>query len=147
MDHAGLLFSWQANNTKKSKFNDFYDNDDDLIDETVKINKKLKKNTVENYDTLNSKWLEINKELVTLKARLATIGLEPGVKPEIPDGVTDSLDLFYATMNQKKFGLRMNEKVEKSKLRIQIKELEREQTRIEKLIKIAKPADIILNKS
>lgn len=107
----------------------------------------MKKNTVENYDTLNSKWLEVNKELGTLKARLATIGLEPGVTPEIPEGLTDSLDLFYATMNQKKYGLRMNEKVEKSKLRMQIKELEREQTRIEKLIQIAKPADIVLKKS
>ncbi|OTF69828.1 coiled-coil protein, partial [Euroglyphus maynei] len=150
LDQASLLFAWQRKDSAREKARkEFYDDDDDddLLDETVKSkNKKLKKDTekVENYDSLNAKWKEINTELCQLKVRLATIGLEPGVTPEIPENLTDSLDVFMNSLNQKKFGLSMNEKIEKSNLRIKIKQLEQEQTKIEKLIQLAKPVEIII---
>lgn len=150
LDQASLLFAWQRKDSAREKARKkFYDDDDDddLLDETIKSkNKKLKKDTekVENYDSLNAKWKEINTELCQLKIRLATIGLEPGVTPEIPENLTDSLDVFMNSLNQKKYGLTMNEKIEKSNLKMKIKQLEQEQTKIEKLIQLAKPTEIIM---
>lgn len=145
LDQAQLLFPWQKQNAKKVSRKELYDNDDsDLIDETVKKKPKKGHDTeVDNYETLNVKWKTVNDELCKLKVRLSTIGLEPGTKPEnLPTEVTDSLDVYLAEMNKKKFGLTLNEKIEKSNLRMQIKQLEREQSRLEKLIQIAKPSEV-----
>ncbi|XP_017485251.1 PREDICTED: kanadaptin-like [Rhagoletis zephyria] len=149
LDHAQLLFPWQKQNAKSSRKSDLYDNEDgfDLIDETVGSSKKKQKKsheteTIDNYETLNAKWKTKNEELCKLKVRLATIGLEPGTKPEVSTDITDSLDAYLAEMNKKKFGLSLNEKIEKSNLRIQIKQLEMEQSNLEKLIKIAKPPEV-----
>ncbi|KAF7495685.1 Kanadaptin [Sarcoptes scabiei] len=135
LDQACLLFSWQKkdNAAEKARKEYYDDDDDDLIDETINIRKKMKKNssTVVNYESLNLKWQEISEQIRQLKIRLATLGLPPDVTPELPDDMTDSLDIFYATMNQKKYGLTMNEKIEKSNLKMQIKQLEEEQIRIE----------------
>lgn len=145
LDQAQLLFPWQKQNSKKVLRKELYDNDDsDLIDETVKKKQKKGHDTeVDNYETLNVKWKTVNDELCKLKVRLSTIGLEPGTKPEnLPTEVTDSLDVYLAEMNKKKFGLTLNEKIEKSNFRMQIKQLEREQSRLEKLIQIAKPSEV-----
>lgn len=150
LDHAQLLFPWQKQNAKKSRKSDLYDNEDgfDLIDETIGVSgkKKQKKShdteTIDNYETLNAKWKTVNEELCKLKVRLATIGLEPGTKPEVSSDLTDSLDAYLAEMNKKKFGLTLNEKIEKSNLRMQIKQLEEEQSKIERLIQIAKPPEV-----
>lgn len=156
LDHAQLLFPWQKQNAKKgSRKSDLYDNEDgfDLIDETVGSSgkKKQKKShdteTIDNYETLNAKWKTVNEELCKLKVRLATIGLEPGTKPEVSSDLTDSLDAYLAEMNKKKFGLTLNEKIEKSNLRMQIKQLEEEQSKIERLIQIAKPAEVKISSS
>lgn len=143
LDQTLLLFPWQKQNAAKKSNNLYGDNDDDdLIDETVKTTKKLKKDYIENFESLNIRWKDINEELRGLKVKLATIGLEDGVKPELSDNLTDSLDIYLASMNQNKYGLTLNQKIEKSNLRIKIKQLEDEQLRIEKLMNLAKPVDI-----
>lgn len=144
------MFPWQKQSISKKSHHDRDDDDDDgidgMIDETKNFTKKHKKlckknETIINYETLNDKWKVINEELCKLKVRLATIGLEPGVTPEgIPSDATDSLDAYMEVVNKKKFGLTLNEKIEKSNIRNQIKQLEKEQTNLEKLIHIAKPA-------
>ena len=148
LDQAQILFPWQKQNAKRDVHKELYDEDDDLIDETIKLNnKKFKKNSdseVDNYETLNAKWKTINDELCQLKVKLATIGLEPGVKPEVSSDLTDSLDEYLASMNGRKFGLTLNEKIEKSNIRMKIKYLEQQQRKIEKLIQIAKPSEVKL---
>nr|XP_027203257.1 kanadaptin-like [Dermatophagoides pteronyssinus] len=152
LDQANLLFAWQRKDSAREKARkEFYNNDDDddLLDETIKpATKKLRKDSegkIETYDSLNLKWKEINQELCQLKVRLAHIGLEPGVTPEISqDLIGDSLDIYMNSLNQKKYGLSMNEKIEKSNLKIKIKQLETEQSKIEKLIQLARPAEIVM---
>lgn len=118
-----------------------------MIDETVKGKRKkpdkeeTKKaqNVIDTYETLNEKWKVLNDELRQLKVKLATIGLPADVTPVVSGDAIDSLDLYLSTMNQAKYGLNLNQKIEKSNLRMQIKKLDTEQLRLEKLIELAKP--------
>lgn len=136
MDQAQLLFPWQKQKAKSKSRNEFYDEEeDDFLDETV--NKKRRKLTqtssVENYESLKEKWSKVNQELLETRIRLADIGRPDPMSMDM----NDSSDQYLA-VNNKKYGLTMTDKVNKSKLKMVIKHLEQEQTRIEQLMNIAK---------
>ena len=123
------------------------DSDTDMIDETGNLqNKKIRRDSessdnsnVDNYETLNKKWSQINEELCKLRVKLANIGLKPHERSDLTQESGDSLDDFMATINRQKYGLSMNDKIEKSNLRLKINLLIKEQQKLEKLIKLAKP--------
>lgn len=136
MDQAQLLFPWQKQKAKSKSRNEFYDEEeDDFLDETV--NKKRRKLTqtssVENYESLKEKWSKVNQELLETRIRLADIGRPDPMSMDMNDSSEQ-----YLALNNKKYGLTMTDKVNKSKLKMVIKHLEQEQTRIEQLMNIAK---------
>jgi len=149
LDRAELLFPWQQQKARllRRKQEEDMDSDSDMIDETVKIPKKRSKrdsestsdNTVDNYETLNTKWTQMNEELCQLRIKLAKIGAQNDIKPDFSQEFDDELDNFMASIGKQKYGLSMSDKIEKSNIKMKITQLEKEQQKLEKLIKLAKP--------
>lgn len=153
LDRAQLLFPWQQQQSRleRRKRNEDSDSDDDLIDETGSREKKKAKRealrkqeegeqkSVDNFESLTEKWNSVQMELAGTKARLAMLTVGSSNSKQSSD-LDDDLDSYMKNINSRQFGLSINDKIEKSKIRIKIKELEKEQFRIEKLIKLAKPS-------
>ena len=115
-----------------------------------------------NFDNLNERWKEISQELQKLKVKAAKLTLasksQPSIikksevgdekneeekKPDTEEENVDALDAFMddiKSSDQKPMKTSINIKIEQSKLRMTIADLEKEQARVERLIKIAKPS-------
>ncbi|CAG2170124.1 unnamed protein product [Oppiella nova] len=152
LDRAELLFPWQQQEAKELRRKQEEDMDfevDDMIDETVKIShKRVKRDSesgdsaakVDNFETLNKKWLEMNEELCQLRVKMANIGAQSEQRPDVSQESGDSLDDYMAVVNRQKYGLTISDKIEKSKIKMKINLLVKEQQKLEKLIKLAKPS-------
>ncbi|CAG2110053.1 unnamed protein product [Medioppia subpectinata] len=153
LDKAKLLFPWQQQEALelRRKHNEDMDFEvDDMIDETVKIShKRLKRSSesddsgakADTFESLNQKWSEMNDELRQLRIKMANIGAKGDVqRPNPAQESGDSLDDYMAAIERPKYGLTMNDKIEKSKVKMKINLLEKEQQKVEKLIKLAKPS-------
>lgn len=154
LDQVGILFPWQStqDTKRKSKANRGEDDDDDcdMIDETgeseLKQAKKqaARQNRAETLDSLNAKWTETCEQLQKLKSKLVRISMHDPGRPETMPSSGAELDALESYMssiqNQDGNTSRMANKIEKSKLKMQISQLTKEQARLERLIKIAKPS-------
>ncbi|XP_053210012.1 LOW QUALITY PROTEIN: kanadaptin-like [Panonychus citri] len=167
LDRAELLFPWQRQKDLKRKKKDSSDSEDEVMDETDQYkNKKAKKlaaksgiQEILNFDKLNERWKEISQELQKLKVKAATLTIatksqsirksteneknEEDKKPEGDEENVDALDAFMEDINssdEKPMKTSLNVKIEQSKLRMTIADLEKEQAKVERLIKIAKPS-------
>ena len=144
------MFPWQQKtHTSRRKLDEDVDSDSELIDETVKVSNKRIRNdsqtndnsNVENFETLNKKWSDINEELRKLRVKLANISAPAESKPSYAGQDSgDSLEDFMASIGHKKYGLSISDKIEKSNIKMKINLLVKEQQKLEKLIKIAKPS-------
>ena len=160
LDKAELLFPWQRQKDIKRKKTDSSDSEDEVMDETdqykLKRAKKLAaKNKVQeilNFDSLNEKWKEISQELQKMKAKLATLSLSSKAtansksesdKKQVEEETADALDEFMKDIDKKDEKSSLNVKIEQSKLRLRITDLEKEQQRVERLLKIAKPSFVL----
>ncbi|RWS02463.1 hypothetical protein B4U79_04635 [Dinothrombium tinctorium] len=155
LDKAELLFPWQAQKNNLKRKEKESDSEDDLLDETEEGQKKrLRKEsknetvTAETFETLSEKWKKISVELRALKAKLASMTVAK--KCEIQKDKTDvdnadSLDSFMKTLDNDESRRKenvfssINSKIQKSKLRMKISGIEKEQKRVERLMKLAKP--------
>ena len=170
LDKAELLFPWQRQKDFKRKKKDSSDSEDEVMDETDQYkHKKAKKlaaksgiKEILNFDNLNERWKEISQELQKLKVKAAKLTLasksQPSIikksevgddkneeekKPDTEEENVDALDAFMddiKSSDQKPMKTSINIKIEQSKLRMTIADLEKEQARVERLIKIAKPS-------
>ncbi len=144
------MFPWQQQKARllRRKQEEDMDSDNDMIDETVKISKKRTKrdsesnsdDTVDNYETLNQKWSQMNEELRQLRIKLAKIGAQNDSQQDVGQEFDDSLDNYMASIGKQKYGLSISDKIEKSNIKMKITQLEKEQQKVEKLIKLAKPS-------
>lgn len=161
LDKAELLFPWQQQqNKEKRKQMDSDDSDEDLLDETGQVEaKKAKREAIkslnkekpvaETFESLNERWKKISNELQSIKAKMVLMN-KPDERKNDAVGISqdtsqDSLEKFMSdikTDQQKKDLLysSIQSKIQKSKLKIKVSELEKEQKRVERLIKIAKPS-------
>lgn len=118
-------------------------------------------NKVNTYESLLARWRAVNMSILQLKAKLVKLDLSvtkqklpgpPGGKESVrgdnrdnnaSDGdsedETDPLDEFMSNL-ETKTALSMDDKIEKSRLRTQIATQEREQSRLARMIELAKPA-------
>lgn len=117
------------------------------IKKAKKNAKKLKEKDnkeVHNFETLNAQWKQLSCELQKLKVKLAATNLKSAQinEDKQPDIESDSLDTFMKNVDSDKESMSssLDVKINKSKLRVKISELEKEQRRLERLIKIAKPS-------
>ncbi|XP_074599639.1 kanadaptin [Brevipalpus obovatus] len=151
LDKAELLFPWQRSKDSRKRGDDSSDSDGDLIDETDQYKRKkamkdaIKKgSSAENFESLNEKWAEISKELMSLKVKLANMGVQAKKVPNKDDDSDkgDALDTFMKEIVESNCTTKtpLEIKVQKSKMRLQIASLELEQRKIEKLMDIAKPS-------
>jgi hypothetical protein len=151
LDHIGILFPWQASqgSKRKAKAKDDDDLDCDMIDETGESEVKRAKreaaryNRAETLDSLNCKWTETCQQLQKMKAKLVQIGVT-NVDSKLNDSATtdsDDLDSYMSSLHSHETtASQLSKKIEKSKLKMQILQLSKEQTRLERLIKIARPS-------
>ena len=111
LDRAQLLYPWQQRQkaeaerkNRKHGFGDDDDGDDDgeMIDEVSKRKKKklIDVNVAETHESLQEKWKNVGEQLAKLKIQLASIGLESGVTPEIPDDVKNAIDKDFGMLSQ-----------------------------------------------
>lgn len=109
-----------------------------------KLNQRSKPKCAETIDSLKEKWDAISIELRQAKARLAEITTQsqPTVR-EVQDDDEDALDSFMNSLASSSGKEDMKSKIEKTKLKKKIADLEKEQCGVEKLMSIAKP-DFVL---
>lgn len=144
LDAFKLLFPWQSDSNRKRKLFSREDDEDEVLDETTKgmvqEESGLKKNA-DTYDSLLEKWTDCNQKLLSVKAQLAFMSYkEPSSQSnqtETESVEKDSLDSFMSDLKDNKDSLKT--KIEKSRLKLQIKEWEKKQQVYELLIKTAKP--------
>lgn len=159
LDSANILYPWQQTKDPDGKLkrkqlaeSQFEDDCeyDDTAETQVKQARKMQKredghsNKVDTYDSLMTKWRTIMMSLSKAKAQLVTIDLsvKASEKKNAPDSHLedeDPLDTYMNTLSQKP-KLSINDKIQKSKLKNQISQLEKEKAGLERLIELAKPA-------
>lgn len=153
LDRAERLFPWQhQNNRKRNKDKIEEEDEEDLYDETEQskakkarklIDQKLKEKQVdaETYESLKIKYDDWSKEREEIEERLKSIS-QPQIKPQNEENqFEDPLDEFMQTQIEDT-SKRMDVKIEKSKLKMKIKELEKKLLHCEKLMVIARPTHI-----
>lgn len=153
LDLAERLFPWQQQEkVKRRKRRISDDEDDDILDETQEFReKKLKKSMrdqkdqkrTETFESLLEKWTDAKQILISLKTKLESMGsgkLNVIEKQEPNKDDLDSLDTFMSTISSADGKESTDVKIEKSKIRLQIKDLEKKQRLYENLMKIAKPS-------
>jgi pSer/pThr/pTyr-binding forkhead associated (FHA) protein len=146
LDSFKLLFPWQTEKTRKRKLPFLDKEDDEVLDETIDKKKrqtKQPKKEAETYESLCEKWTESNRTLVSLKGQLASLShKEPGKEKLEEESVDrDSLDSFMTTLKDSKNTQKM--RIEQSRLKLQIKEMEKQLKVYELLMKAAKPNVIL----
>ena len=82
----------------------------------------------------------MNEELRQMRVKMANIGAQNQRLGDDQESSADPLDSYMANIGRKKYGLSMSDKIEKSKIRMKISVLEKDQKKLEKLIKLAKPS-------
>lgn len=154
LDRAERLFPWQhQNNRKRNKDKIEEEDEEDLYDETEQskakkakklIDQKLKEKQVgaETYESLKIKYDDWSEERTKLEERLKSIG-QPQIKCPNEGSELDPLDEFMNNQIEDP-SKRMDVKIEKSKLKMKIKELEKKLLHCEKLMVIARPTHIPL---
>ncbi|RWS30467.1 kanadaptin-like protein [Leptotrombidium deliense] len=150
LDKANILFPWQAQkrSTTSAKDSDF---EDEVIDETGDTEKKRSRKetkTINTYESLMEQWNTISSELQSLKAKLVTMNVNQAPRTTnasctSEDATTDVLDSYMNTLQSVPYNI--NSKIEKSKLKMKISELEKRQKRTERLLKISKPNKCLEN--
>lgn len=145
----------------------------DLSDSSRRLNEnKSKAPKVNTYESLLSKWNELNMSILQLKAKLVKLDLSitqhaqsqntgnssaksvssssksRSSECEVGDDDIDEIDPLdeYMSSLETKSKLSMDEKIEKSRLKTQIAAYEREQSEVSRLLALAKPK-FDLNKS
>lgn len=139
LDECDLLKSWQQDHVvndleRKRRIDEANKEDDIELDNTrleISNEPKRKRNTLE---SLKTKWSQLNITILGLKAKLVKLDLSVSKKNDDNNGGTESdeedpLDAFMSNLD-KKTGLTLNDKIEKSRLKSQISTLEREQEEI-----------------
>eukprot|EP00058_Branchiostoma_floridae_P004625 XP_002590113.1 hypothetical protein BRAFLDRAFT_83391 [Branchiostoma floridae] len=129
--------------TRNWEENDYYDSDEDTFtDRTGDVEKKrirrMKKagkdeNITHTYDSLSAQHEEVVQELRATEEKLAAARRKSDSE--------ESEDPLEAFMSNMAAGSGLT-KVEVSKLRLRLFELRREEQRLERLMKVAKPADL-----
>ena len=137
LDKAKRLFPWQRTNDSSAKRQlEEDEEDEEVLDETVHTKKTKPTNIVHTFDSLTNDWNEVSSQVIALKAKLA--GMTTEKKQAVAESSeVDTLDQFMNTVSDEKESL--ESKILKSKLRLQIKQLEKEQEKISKLLKAATP--------
>lgn len=109
------------------------------------------RSNVNTYDSLMAQWSAVNMSILQLKAKLVKLDLsvtKANAKPvkksqgdtyDEEDSEIDPLDQFMSNL-ETKTALSMDEKIEKSRLKLQIATQEKEQSKLAKMIELAKPA-------
>jgi len=168
LDSCQLLYSWQSaaisskeSAEKKQRLAEANREDDIELDRTNSKrhcdsssggNQKATLNKINTYETLMTKWNDLNMSILQLKAKLVKLDLrvtkgnqesleaEKGIDScdGSSDKEVDPLDEFMSTLENKTM-LTMDEKIEKSRIKTQIASHEREQSEISRLIELAKP--------
>lgn len=156
LDRAERLYPWQHQNNRKRNRNKIEEEEEeDLYDETEQktvkkakklLEQKLKEKQIgaETYESLKLKCEDWSKELCQVEERLQAMSkMKLQSARQEPDDVLDPLDRFMETqlVDDSK---RMDVKIEKSKLKMKMKELEKQISRCEKLMVIARPTHIPL---
>ncbi|KAI1287480.1 Kanadaptin [Halotydeus destructor] len=147
LDKAEELFPWQQQKqAKKRRRHDSDEDAEDVEDETDEakakkarkelLKAKVKASTVATFETLREKWDTISKELQSVKAQLANMSTK--VKPTISQPAEDDLDNFMMTLSATSKDS-LQTKIEKSKLHTKIKNLEKDQLQVERLLKLSQP--------
>ena len=147
LDAFKLLYPWQSEKTRKRKVTSADKTEEDVLDETSETRQSIKEmksanKTPETYESLLQKWTECTQKLSSCKASLASFAtkIKPAVEAETESEEKDSLDSFM--MGMKSSGNEKSDrdvKIQQSKLKLQIKELEKKQRVYELLMKAAKP--------
>lgn len=143
LDAFKQLFPWQKESRKKRSKGDEDDDDDDVLDETEHSNKeKTTSSTPETYDSLMEKWKDCSIKLSSCKAELASLtsNKKPSQNDETPE--EDSLDSYMTNLASSSGRNKTEEKIAVSKIRLQIKELEKKQRVLELLMKAARPTNL-----
>ncbi|XP_071834329.1 kanadaptin-like isoform X1 [Apostichopus japonicus] len=149
LDAHGVLRQAVHESKQKKKKNwaddDFYDSDDDsYLDRTGIIEKKrtkrmikagVIKQEVDTYDSLLVKLSNVDEELKTTQTELDTLKQDQSTGSE-----EDTLDAF---INQLKSGKTVD-KTKRAKMKLRVIELKKEQTRLQRLIKLVQPASVTL---
>lgn len=138
LDKSKRLFPWQRTNDATAKRpHEEDEEEEEVLDETVKAKKTKSTNVVHTFDSLTNDWNTISAQVITLKAKLA--GMTSGKKQDAAESSdADSLDQFMNTVSDEKEST--ESKIHKSKLRLEIKQLEKEQEKISRLLKAATPS-------
>lgn len=155
LDRAELLFPWQVQNSaanRRRKAREEDEDDADMIDETrelkaasrsIKIDSKSGVQTVE---TLEAKYQELTKQIEELEAKMETYNVIARQEAEQKSAdqsssLLDSLESFMETIKSNtRVTLSTADKIEKSKLKYRIADLQKECGRVARLIQIAKPS-------
>lgn len=137
LDKAKRLFPWQKTTDTRAKRNlEEEEVEEGVLDETVSLKKSKPSNQVHTFDSLTADWNKVSAQVIDLKAKLA--GLAANKKTTTTQSLDgDSLDQFMGTLSNDRETT--ESKILKSKLRLQIKQLEKEQEKITKLLLAAKP--------
>ncbi|XP_023234233.1 kanadaptin-like [Centruroides sculpturatus] len=148
LDRYGLLRQAQHESRKRKRKNweenDFYDSDEDtFFDRTGTIEKKRdirkrmysKEQTVETYETLVQKLQEVDKEIEEISQKLQTSKLAE--KNLVAQNSEDDLDSYMSSIQSGLIDKKMQ-----SKLQIQLNQLQQEQSRLQKLVDIARPVNL-----
>lgn len=144
LDDSDLLRSWPQDNgvkdlDRKRRIDEANKEDDIELDNTKCTSSQEPKSKRTTQESLKSKWTELNMTILSLKAKLVKLDLsvskqKKGSKDnEESSDEEDPLDAFMSNLD-KKTGLTLDEKIEKSRLKSKIADLEREQEEISEMI-------------
>lgn len=148
LDRYGLLRQAQHESRKRKRKNweenDFYDSEEDTyFDRTGTIEKKRdirkrmfsKEQNVETYESLVKKLQEVDKEIEEISTKLQTSKLIE--KKQVSQSSEDDLDNYMSSLQSGFIDKKMQ-----SKLQIQLNQLHQEQSRLQKLVDIARPVNL-----
>lgn len=147
LDRHGVLRQAHHENRRKKRKNwedeDFYDSDEDTyLDRTGTIEKKrevrkklVKKAEVETFQSLTSKLESIKAEISEIERKIQNSSSNINSQS---DDDRDSLESYMSQIE----GSVVIDKIMKSRLRLQMAELCKERTRLEKLLDIARPTPL-----